>query len=184
MSDDAFRLWPPFDKPAGCGGCPLAKAGRGFVPGFGRRDARLVGLGEAPGQQEVLAGEPFVGPSGKVIRRGTEGVATFWTNVRKCLPPKGEDEATRRASIDHCVRTYLQPEADALTESREWHAVGADAEEVLVGIGWIMDSHGSFWRADEAEAQRAAAERERGGKSAALGPDAPADLGALHMREG
>src|SRR3990172_1511621 len=79
-------------KPSGCLGCPLAEAGRGFVPGHG--NPRLPWwVGEAPGKDEVREGNPFVGASGvereKALRHvGSHREAWYTTNVLKCQPPK------------------------------------------------------------------------------------------------
>ena len=52
-----------------CRRCPLYKHATQAVPGEGRRDARLMLVGEQPGDKEDLAGRPFVGPAGRVLDR-------------------------------------------------------------------------------------------------------------------
>src|SRR6476619_3346707 len=54
---------------AGCKGCDLYKIGTQTVFGEGPRDARVMFVGEQPGDQEDRAGKPFVGPSGQVFER-------------------------------------------------------------------------------------------------------------------
>lgn len=136
----------------------MAHRRRGFVPGCGPASARLVLVGEAPGREEIAATPPtpFVGPSGKIIRRGIDPATTYITNIRKCLPPADEDSATRWASVEHCVAAYLQSEFDALTEARVVHAVGAEAARMLAGVGSITEAHGSVFRRAEADAMRRA----------------------------
>ncbi len=54
---------------AGCRGCDLYKAAERTVFGAGVRDARMLFVGEQPGNEEDLAGEPFVGPAGTCSTR-------------------------------------------------------------------------------------------------------------------
>ena len=64
--------------------------------GAGPEDTSLVLVGEAPGEQEDLQGEPFVGPSGYLLTRlleraGWERDAIYITNIVKCRPPNNRD---------------------------------------------------------------------------------------------
>jgi len=75
---------------ARCFECPLLNEGEA-VPGFGPEDADLIFVGEAPGQQEVIDGIPFVGQSGQLLHGmldevGFEGTL-YKTNVVACRPP-------------------------------------------------------------------------------------------------
>lgn len=56
----------------GCTACPLYKRATQTVFGEGPKDARLMLLGEQPGDQEDLAGKPFVGPAGRLLDRALE----------------------------------------------------------------------------------------------------------------
>ena len=51
----------------GCRGCPLWEPATQVVFGAGPPDARLVVVGEQPGDSEDRAGEPFVGPAGRLL---------------------------------------------------------------------------------------------------------------------
>jgi DNA polymerase len=69
-----------------CRGCDLWEQATQAVPGTGPTDADLVLLGEQPGDQEDRAGEPFVGPAGRLLDRaladaGIEPDRTFRTNA-------------------------------------------------------------------------------------------------------
>ena len=55
------------DEAAGCRRCPLYKLGTQTVFGEGPQDAKLILVGEQPGDQEDIAGRPFVGPAGRVL---------------------------------------------------------------------------------------------------------------------
>ncbi len=56
----------------GCTACPLFKNATQTVFGEGPRDADIVLLGEQPGDQEDLAGHPFIGPAGQLLNRALE----------------------------------------------------------------------------------------------------------------
>ena len=72
----------------GCRGCDLYRDATQAVMGSGDADAALMLLGEQPGDREDIAGEPFVGPAGKLLDRalGDAGIApedTYVTNAVK-----------------------------------------------------------------------------------------------------
>ena len=79
-----------------CKQCRLAETRTNVVFGVGKRNAEIVFIGEGPGQQEDLQGEPFVGRSGqllddmlKMIDLDREKV--FIANIVKCRPPGNRD---------------------------------------------------------------------------------------------
>ncbi|MGY2873727.1 uracil-DNA glycosylase [Marmoricola sp. URHA0025 HA25] len=72
----------------GCRGCDLYRDATQAVTGSGDADASVMLLGEQPGDREDVAGEPFVGPAGKLLDRaladaGIEPDDTFVTNAVK-----------------------------------------------------------------------------------------------------
>src|SRR5262245_47004019 len=58
---------------AACRGCPLWEKATQTVFGAGPSKARLMSVGEQPGDQEDRSGEPFVGPAGKLLDRALQG---------------------------------------------------------------------------------------------------------------
>src|SRR5215218_4623581 len=73
---------------AGCRGCPLYEDATQTVFGRGKRGAELMLVGEQPGDKEDLAGEPFVGPAGRLLDRaleeaGIDRSAAYVTNAVK-----------------------------------------------------------------------------------------------------
>src|SRR5712672_2776654 len=71
-----------------CRGCDLYKNATQAVLGEGKRTARAMLVGEQPGDQEDLAGRPFVGPAGKLLDRaleaaGVDRTQTYVTNIVK-----------------------------------------------------------------------------------------------------
>ena len=90
MSDqiDALRL-----KVISCVKCSLSRSRTNAVPGKGNPKAEILFIGEAPGRNEDLQGEPFVGSAGKILSEalGYAGISrddVFITNVVKCRPPE------------------------------------------------------------------------------------------------
>jgi len=148
----------PLDQPLLCLDCP--SQGRGFVEGEGPLDARLLILGERPGGQELTAGRPFVGPSGKQLDTGLRIAGQDRShirisNTRKCAKPEEpESKQAREAAIAYCVRVHLQPELDKMTRLRHVCCVGADAMSVGVGVSNAMRYHGSVLTRAEAEEMR------------------------------
>ncbi|MDJ0836254.1 MAG: uracil-DNA glycosylase [Acidobacteriota bacterium] len=74
-----------------CESCALGTTRRKFVFGEGPHNARLMFVGEAPGEDEDVTGRPFVGAAGKLLTRIIEAMnlsrnEVFITNVVKCRP--------------------------------------------------------------------------------------------------
>src|SRR5207244_8777294 len=79
-----------------CRRCPLGHSRTKAVPGVGPAGARIMIVGEAPGQNEEQQGEPFVGAAGKLLDQLLGGIGlsradVFITNILKCRPPSNRD---------------------------------------------------------------------------------------------
>lgn len=79
-----------------CNRCPLCETRHHVVFGVGPRNADVLFVGEGPGEQEDLQGEPFVGPAGKllddmlsIIDLSRENC--YIANIVKCRPPRNRD---------------------------------------------------------------------------------------------
>jgi len=76
-----------------CARCPLSRKRTQVVFGTGNPNARLMFIGEGPGEEEDLQGEPFVGRSGQLLTdiiqkgMGLSRSEVFIANVVKCRPP-------------------------------------------------------------------------------------------------
>jgi uracil-DNA glycosylase family protein len=108
---------------AQCTRCPLYKFATQVVPGEGRRQSPLMLVGEQPGDQEDLAGTPFVGPAGRVLNQALEeaGIArndAFVTNAVKHF--KFEQRGKRRL--------HKRPNAYEIERCHWW----LDQERLLV----------------------------------------------------
>lgn len=84
------------DAVSGCHKCGLAEGRTQTVFGVGNEKADWLIIGEAPGEQEDLKGEPFVGRAGLLLTNmikavGFERDAVYIANVVKCRPPRNRD---------------------------------------------------------------------------------------------
>lgn len=93
-SDIATLDWTALEaRVAGCTACPLCASRTRTVFGVGDRQADWMLVGEAPGENEDLQGEPFVGQAGKLLDNMlaalglARGRNVFIANVLKCRPP-------------------------------------------------------------------------------------------------
>jgi uracil-DNA glycosylase family 4 len=89
---------------AKCEECPLYEGGR-FVPSVGPEKAKFAFVGETPAADDTRKGEPFTGPSGKLLNivmehHGIKREEVFLTNATLCRPPGGE--APARSAILAC----------------------------------------------------------------------------------
>ncbi len=109
----------------GCRLCGLCAGRTQAVFGVGSREADLLVIGEAPGQEEDREGEPFVGPAGQLLDRmlsaiGLDRQSVYITNVLKCRPPRNRDPQAEEAQA--CA-PYLRRQIELL-EPRVILAVG------------------------------------------------------------
>ena len=110
--------WTTFDADvAACTACPLCRSRKRTVPGVGDPDADWLLVGEGPGADEDVKGEPFVGQAGKLLdamlaalgmRRGDR---VYIANVVKCRPPN--NRAPEPGEADAC-RPYLERQIELL----------------------------------------------------------------------
>lgn len=79
-----------------CKACSLSETRTNVVFGAGNRNAKLMFIGEAPGETEDLSGIPFVGRAGKLFDKFLVAVdipreSVYIANMLKCRPPKNRD---------------------------------------------------------------------------------------------
>ena len=79
-----------------CRGCGLCETRTNVVFGVGPMDADVMFIGEGPGEQEDLKGEPFVGPAGKLLDDMMSIIDlnrqnSYIANIVKCRPPGNRD---------------------------------------------------------------------------------------------
>jgi uracil-DNA glycosylase len=117
---------------AGCRACPLWADATQTVFGEGPVDARIMLVGEQPGDREDIDGHPFVGPAGRVLDQALEAAqidrsAVFTTNAVKHF--KYRQRGKRRI--------HQRPSAAEMTACRKWLALEVDLvrPEVTVAMG-------------------------------------------------
>jgi uracil-DNA glycosylase len=127
----------------GCRGCHLFKVGTQTVFGEGPSRARVIVVGEQPGDQEDRAGRPFVGPSGKLLDRAFDAAGidrddVYVTNAVKHFKWAKDARSKRRihatpnaGEIKACF-PWLQNEI-ALIKPQVIVCLGATAAKVLLG---------------------------------------------------
>lgn len=79
-----------------CRRCTLGETRTNVVPGAGNPRAKVMFIGEAPGKNEDLHGEPFVGAAGKLLNQMLERIDVarediYIANILKCRPPRNRD---------------------------------------------------------------------------------------------
>ena len=99
-----------------CTNCPLSQTRHNVVFGVGPRDAEVMFVGEGPGENEDLQGEPFVGAAGKfldemlsIIDLGRENC--YIGNIVKCRPPHNRDPLNEEQAA---CRHWLDAQRDLI----------------------------------------------------------------------
>lgn len=117
---------------AGCRGCDLYAAATQTVFGAGRASARLMLVGEEPGDREDLAGEPFVGPAGHLLdhaleEAGVDRSGAYLTNVVKHFRFRTQGKR----------RIHEKPSAGEVRACRPWlnAELSAVRPELVVVLG-------------------------------------------------
>jgi uracil-DNA glycosylase len=138
---------------AGCQACPLWKSGTQTVFGEGLKRARLMLIGEQPGDREDIEGHPFVGPAGRILDQALEQATiersdAYVTNVVKHFKwkPKGKrriHQTPRAEEIKACA-PWLEAELDVV-DPEVLVCLGATAVKAVIGSkARVMKDHGQF----------------------------------------
>ena len=91
---------------ASCQACPLGATRHKLVFGVGDPTSEILFIGEGPGEQEDLQGEPFVGPAGKLLDTMLEIIDldrshVYIANIVKCRPPLNRDPKPEEIAACH-----------------------------------------------------------------------------------
>jgi uracil-DNA glycosylase family protein len=141
----------------GCRACPLWERGTQTVFGEGGRAARVVLVGEQPGDREDIEGRPFVGPAGKLLDKcleeaGIDRSDAYVTNVVKHFKwePRGKRRIHQKPNsleIAAC-RPWLDAEL-ALLKPTVLVCLGATAAQALLGSSFkVTKRRGAFVKSD------------------------------------
>ncbi|HXB16641.1 MAG TPA: UdgX family uracil-DNA binding protein [Solirubrobacteraceae bacterium] len=133
-----------------CRACPLWKDATQTVFGEGPADARVMLVGEQPGDREDLAGHPFVGPAGRVLDEalelaGIERSSLFATNAVKHFKFRARGKR----------RIHQRPSVGEIKACRPWleGEIAAVSPSVVVGLG-ATAAHSLMGRATAIGANR------------------------------
>jgi uracil-DNA glycosylase family protein len=152
------RTLPSLMKAAAhCEGCPLFAHATQTVFGEGPADARVIMVGEQPGDQEDVQGKPFVGPAGKLLDRamadaGLDRGTVYVTNAVKHFKwtPRGKRRLHSKPTareVNAC-RPWLKAEFDVI-EPEFLVCLGATAAQSLLGRTFrITHQRGRFVKSD------------------------------------
>lgn len=131
-----------------CRKCGLCESRNNVVFGVGNPDAELLFVGEAPGENEDLQGEPFVGRGGQLLDLYLNGIGLdrkeniYIANILKCRPPKNRDPLPDE--MDACL-PYLR-ELVKIMHPKIIVCVGRIAAQRLISPDFkVTKEHGIFY---------------------------------------
>jgi uracil-DNA glycosylase len=138
---------------AHCKACPLHETGTQTVFGEGLKRARLMLIGEQPGDREDIEGHPFVGPAGRVLDQALEQAKiergdAYVTNVVKHFKwkPQGKrriHQTPKAEEIKACA-PWLEAELEVV-DPEVLVCLGATAVRAVIGSkARVMKDHGEF----------------------------------------
>jgi uracil-DNA glycosylase family 4 len=127
-----------------CTDCPLHLKRTQAVPGTGPAGARIMAVGEGPGETEDRVGKPFVGAAGNVLTKLLESIGLrrddiYITNVVKCRPPGNRDpEPAEMEACSHFLDAQIEIIRPDVILILGRHALA----RLLPGAGGISGLHG------------------------------------------
>ncbi len=134
-----------------CTKCELHQGRTKAVPGEGPINAKVMFVGEGPGEREDLEGRPFVGAAGKFLTEllasvGLERSSVFITNIVKCRPPG--NRAPKQGEVDACY-AYLQDQI-RLVAPRIICPLGTPTIKTVLGPEYsVSQVHGRPFKRDD-----------------------------------
>jgi uracil-DNA glycosylase family protein len=144
----------------GCKACPLWRTGTQTVFGEGSRTAKVIFVGEQPGNDEDLAGKPFVGPAGKLLDKALveakiDRDEVYVTNVVKHFKwePRGKRRIHKKPNAREILacRPWLEAELSVL-QPEVLVCLGATAAQALLGKEFrVSQQRGQFVESSLAE---------------------------------
>ena len=130
-----------------CTGCELCNARHNVVFGVGNENADIMFVGEGPGENEDLQGEPFVGKAGQLLDKylGIIGLDRnkniYIANIVKCRPPQNRDPKDEEQ--DSCIE-WLRHQA-RLIQPKIIVCLGRISAQKLIGKEFrVTQHHGEF----------------------------------------
>ncbi len=131
----------------GCTMCPLHAGRRNMVFGVGNPLSKVMFVGEGPGEQEDIQGEPFVGRSGQLLDKYLEVIDLsrkdniYIANIVKCRPPQNRDPKSEEQ--DACIE-HLRKQVK-LIQPKIIVCLGRIAAQKLISPDFrVTSQHGQF----------------------------------------
>ena len=142
---DAAALEALHQQIRACVACPLSQTRIQAVPGDGPVTARIMAVGEAPGETEDREGVPFVGAAGKLLTKLLEGVGLqradlYICNVLKCRPPGNRDPMPDE--VEACAH-FLDAQVELIRPDVILLLGRHALQRILPGAPGISRSHGT-----------------------------------------
>jgi DNA polymerase len=134
---------------AGCTACPLHETATQTVFGEGLKRARLMLIGEQPGDREDRDGHPFVGPAGQLLDRaleaaGIDRATVYVTNAVKHFKfePRGKRRIHKKPNAEEirACNPWLEAELEAVTP-KVVVCLGATAAQAVIGRTFKVTQH-------------------------------------------
>ena len=143
-----MQQWPELKSACGsCTRCGLCETRRNVVFGVGNEKADVMFVGEGPGEQEDIQGEPFVGPAGKLLDDMLSIIDLdrhsniYIANIVKCRPPRNRDPM--ETEQDACIG-YLENQI-ALVQPKIIVCLGRISAKRLIDEDYrITRQHGQW----------------------------------------
>ena len=139
--------WEELEKRCdNCRNCGLCQLRNNVVFGVGKRDADVMFIGEGPGEQEDIKGEPFVGAAGQLLDDmmsiiDLDRTNTYIANIVKCRPPQNRDPSDEEQ--DACI-DYLRNQV-ALIQPKIIICLGRIAAKRLIHPEFrVTREHGTW----------------------------------------
>jgi uracil-DNA glycosylase len=128
-----------------CVACPLSRTRIQAVPGDGPVTARIMAVGEAPGETEDRTGRPFVGAAGQLLTKllisvGLERSDLYICNVLKCRPPGNRDPQPEE--VEACAH-FLDAQVELIRPDVILLLGRHALQRILPGAPGISRSHGT-----------------------------------------
>ncbi|HXA27263.1 MAG TPA: uracil-DNA glycosylase [Candidatus Angelobacter sp.] len=133
------------DQIRACVACPLSQTRIQAVPGDGPVTARIMAVGEAPGETEDRIGKPFIGSAGQLLTKLLESVGLqrsdlYICNVLKCRPPGNRDPLPEE--VEACAH-FLDAQVELIRPDVILLLGRHALQRILPGAAGISRSHGT-----------------------------------------
>lgn len=131
-----------------CTACPLCEGRTQVVFGVGTPDSPIMLIGEGPGEQEDLLGDPFVGAAGKLLDDmlkliGLDRTKLYIANIVKCRPPRNRDPL--KEEQDACIG-WLDAQMDVIRPQVVLCLGRVAAQRIIHPEFKITKDHGKWYR--------------------------------------